>query len=80
MAHTGLATIYALMGRENEARAESAEVLRIDPKFSWDRWVKGLPFDQSRKDRMADALRKAETFEETMEHYRKVRREEGLEW
>ena len=28
----------------------------------------------------ADALRKAETFEETMNHYRKVRREEGLAW
>ncbi len=28
----------------------------------------------------ADALRKAEAFEEMMEHYRKVRREEGMEW
>ena len=28
----------------------------------------------------ADALRKAEAFEETMEHYRKVRKEEGLNW
>ena len=28
----------------------------------------------------ADALRKAETFEETMEHYRRVRKEKGLEW
>jgi len=27
-----------------------------------------------------DALRKAEAFEETLEHYRKVRKEEGLEW
>jgi hypothetical protein len=59
MAHQGLAVTYVRMGRENEARAESAEVLRIDPKFSWDRWVKGLPFDQSKKDRLADALRKA---------------------
>ena len=59
LAHVGLAATYALMGRENEARVESAEVLRIDPKFSWERWVKGLPYDQSRKDRIADALRKA---------------------
>jgi len=59
IAHIGLAVTYALMGRENEARAEGAEVLRIDPKFSWERWIKGLPYDQSRKDRMADALRKA---------------------
>jgi adenylate cyclase len=58
MAHIGLAVTYAGMGREIEARAEGAEVLRVDPKFSWERWVKGLPFDQSRKDRIADALRK----------------------
>jgi adenylate cyclase len=59
MAHIGLAATYAVMGRENEARAEGAEVLRIDPKFSWERWIKSLPWDQSRKDRIADALRKA---------------------
>ena len=59
MTHIGLAATYAVMGRENEARVEGAEVLRIDPKFSWERWVKGLPYDQSRKDRIADALRKA---------------------
>jgi hypothetical protein len=47
------------MDREKDARAEGAEVVRIDPKFSWERWVKGLPYDQSRKDRIADALRKA---------------------
>ena len=28
----------------------------------------------------ADALRKAETFEETMDHYKKVRKEEGFAW
>jgi hypothetical protein len=28
----------------------------------------------------ADALRKAEAFEETMDHYKKVRKEKGLEW
>ncbi len=28
----------------------------------------------------ADALRKAETFEETMDYYRKVRKEEGMAW
>jgi tetratricopeptide (TPR) repeat protein len=58
MAHLGLAATYASMGRENGARAEGAEVLRIDPKFSWERWIKGLPFDQSRKDRLAEDLRK----------------------
>jgi hypothetical protein len=58
MAHIGLAAVYARMGRENEARSEGAEVLRIDPKFSIERYVKGMP-DQSRRDRIADALRKA---------------------
>ena len=58
MAHISLAVTYAMMGRENEARAEGAEVMRIDPKFSWDRWVKGLPYDQSRKDRLTEGLRK----------------------
>ena len=29
---------------------------------------------------LADALKKAEAFEEIMEHYKKVRREEGMEW
>ena len=37
VAHIGLAGAYVSMGRENEARAEGAEVLRIDPKFSWER-------------------------------------------
>ena len=59
LAHLGLAITYALMDREKEARAEGAEVLRIDPKFSIERYIKVLPFDQSRKDRIADALRKA---------------------
>jgi len=59
MAHLDLAITYVFMDRENEARAEGAEVLRIDPKFSLERFIKGLPFDQSRKDRVADALRKA---------------------
>jgi adenylate cyclase len=59
LAHVGLAIAYALMDREKEARAEGTEILRIDPKFSWERYIKGLPFDQSRKDRIADALHKA---------------------
>jgi len=28
----------------------------------------------------AETLRKAETFEEAMEHYRRVRKKEGFEW
>jgi adenylate cyclase len=41
MAHLGLAATYAMMGRENEARAEGAEILRIDPKFSVERFTRG---------------------------------------
>jgi TolB-like protein/Tfp pilus assembly protein PilF len=59
MAHIGLAAAYVRMSRENEARAEGAEILRIDPKFSIERYLKGSPMDQARKERMADALRKA---------------------
>jgi adenylate cyclase len=59
MAHVGLGITYALMDRQKEARAEGTEVLRIDPKFSWERWIRGLPTSQSAKDRITDALRKA---------------------
>ena len=49
-----------MMGREKEARAEAAEVLRINPKFSLDSFAKTLPYkDQSEKDKIINALRKA---------------------
>jgi len=60
MAHLGLAFTYGFMDREQEARSEGAEVMRIDPKFSLERYLKGLPsYDRSRIDRLASALRKA---------------------
>jgi adenylate cyclase len=34
IAHIGLVVTYSVMGREEEARAEAQEVLRINPKFS----------------------------------------------
>ena len=59
-AHLGLAATYSMMGQEKEARAEAAEVLRINPKFSLDYKEKTLPYkDQSITDRYAAALRKA---------------------
>jgi len=60
LAHTCLASCYALMGRDEEARAEAAEVFRIDPKFSVDYLVKIAPYkyDVDRK-RLRDSLRKA---------------------
>jgi len=59
LAHIGLAATYVAMGREKEARSEGAEVMRIDPEFSLERFIKPLPYDQSKKERIADALRKA---------------------
>jgi adenylate cyclase len=59
LAHLSLAGTYSLLGRDEEAHAEAEEVLRINPKFSLERFLKELPYDQSRKDLVADALRKA---------------------
>ena len=49
-----------MMGRESEARAEAAEVLKLNPKFSVDSFSKTLSYkDQSVTDHFVDALRKA---------------------
>jgi adenylate cyclase len=60
-AHVNLAATYSLMGRETEARAEAAEVLRVNPKFSLDYWARLCSFfkDQSETDKFINALRKA---------------------
>jgi len=60
LAHVSLASTYSLMGREKQARAEAAEVLRINPKYSLDSFAKSVSYkDQSQKDRLINALRKA---------------------
>jgi adenylate cyclase len=59
LAHVLLAATYSMMGLEKEARAEAAEVLRINPKFSLDYFVKTLPYkDQSEIDKVVNAMRK----------------------
>jgi tetratricopeptide (TPR) repeat protein len=59
-AHLRLAGTYMMMGRENEARAEAAEVLRINPKFSLDDFGKNVPYkDQAVVDKLINACRKA---------------------
>jgi adenylate cyclase len=59
-AHLALASTYAKMGREQEARAEAAEVLRIDPTFSVESRARTIPFkDQKVADDYVSALRKA---------------------
>jgi len=58
--HIRLAAIYSLLGREEEAHAETAEVLKINPKFSLEHFSKTIPFkNQSDTDYLINALRKA---------------------
>ncbi len=60
--HTHITTTvaYSLCGREEEARATAAGILRINPKFSCDYFAKRLTYkNQADKDRFIEALRKA---------------------
>jgi adenylate cyclase len=60
LAHVLLASTYSMMGREKEARAEAAEVLRINPKFSLDYFAEAIPYkDRKVINKFIDALRKA---------------------
>jgi adenylate cyclase len=60
LTHVSLAATYSMMGREKEARAEAAEVIRINPKFSLDLFAKRQVYkDQSEVNKLVDALRKA---------------------
>ena len=59
-AHLGLAGIYSILGREQDARAEAAEVLRIDPTFSIGTLARNTLYkNQADIELRADALRKA---------------------
>ena len=58
--HFCLASTYSLAGREKEASAETAEVLRINPMFSLEHWSRIIPYkNQADRDRIVDAMRKA---------------------
>jgi adenylate cyclase len=58
--HLGLAVAYVSLGREEEARAEAAQVLRIYPKFSLEYYAKTLPLrNQADADYAISSLRKA---------------------
>jgi len=60
VSHVSLVVMYSESGREQEARAEAVEVLRIQPHLSLERWQQGLPFkDQGEVERVVTALRKA---------------------
>ena len=58
--HAGLAIVYSMMDRNEEARAEASEVLRINPKFSLDWYARIAQYkDQAVTDRLINAMRKA---------------------
>ncbi len=60
IAHARLAGCYAALGREEEAHAEAAEVIRLNPKFSVKKHEKTSSIrDKAVKERYFDALRKA---------------------
>jgi adenylate cyclase len=60
LAHLHLSGCYMLAGREEEARAEAKEVLRLNPSFSLDKWEKTLALKNlEEKKRFIDSLRKA---------------------
>jgi adenylate cyclase len=59
-AHLSLAMAYSATGRQEEARIEAAEVLRLNPKFSSARFAKIVPFkSQADRENYINALRKA---------------------
>jgi adenylate cyclase len=60
LAHIMMTVVYSLSGREEEARAEAAEVLRIQPKFSLEKLEKKLTYKREEdKERFIVALPKA---------------------
>ena len=60
LAHLMLTQIFSLSGRDEEARIEAAEMLRINPKFSVEKFAKKFTYkNQEDKERCLSALRKA---------------------
>jgi tetratricopeptide (TPR) repeat protein len=58
--HAMLAFLYSELGREEEARMEAAEILRMSPNFSVEAYVQMLPFKNlADSERTLAALRKA---------------------
>jgi len=60
IAHIGLASAYALFGRDKEAKAEAIAIVRIYPKFSIQYYAKTMPFkNQDDREKWIRALQKA---------------------
>jgi adenylate cyclase len=59
-AHLRLAATYILVGREEKARSEASEVVRIDPKFSIEPFAETVPYKkQADLELLVRSLRKA---------------------
>lgn len=59
-AHLYLAASYSELGQAEEAQAEVAEVLKINPNFSLHVWTQRVPYqDPAATERIAAALRRA---------------------
>ena len=60
LGHLMLAAVYSELGKDAEARAEAAEVLRLNPKFSLEVHKERVPIkDPAMLERHIAALRKA---------------------
>jgi adenylate cyclase len=60
LARMMMTVVYSLSGRDEEARAEAAEVLRIQPKFTLEKLEKKLTYKrQEDREKFLGALRKA---------------------
>jgi adenylate cyclase len=57
--HANLAATYVMAGREEDARAEAAEVMRIDPKFSLNRFARSYPYRKELVEELVHAWRKS---------------------
>ena len=58
-AYIHMAVSYIRLGLEKEARDAAAEILRINPKFSLERYAKIVPLTQPVADRILEDLKKA---------------------
>jgi adenylate cyclase len=55
-----MAAVYGSCGREKEARKEATEVLRINPKFTVESFMRNVPYkNPSDRDRVVQGLHKA---------------------
>jgi len=60
LARVMMTAVYSFSGRDEEARAEAAEVLRIQPKFSLEQYAKRITYkNEEDKKLLIDSLRKA---------------------